>query len=174
MAGIFAFTCSCCGQVHEGSPSFAFDAPYQYSSLSDEQKASMGRLGSDFCTITHEGQTDYFIRTVLLIPIQGVSEPFMWGVWVSLSEKSFARYRDTYDNPVEGDGFFGWVCNRIPWYPEPESALAADVLVQLHGRRPLLLLHHGSENDHPLVLDQRDGISIQKAQEIAEYVRHAP
>ena len=159
--------------MHEGSPSYAFDAPYQYSCLSDEQKASMTWLNSDFCIITHEGQTDYFIRTVLLIPIHGVTEPFMWGVWASLSERSFRRYYDTYDDPVEGDRFFGWVCNRVPWYPKPESSLAADVLVQLHGQRPLLRLHDGSENNHPLVLDQRDGITVQKAQEIAEYLRHA-
>jgi hypothetical protein len=97
----------------------------------------------------------------------------MWDVWVSLSEKSFKRYSDTYESPVEGDGFFGWVCNRIPWYPVTESWLAADVVVQLNGQRPLVRLHYGSEHNHPLVLDQREGISIQKAQQIAEHVTHA-
>jgi hypothetical protein len=37
----------------------------------------------------------------------------------------------------------------------------------------LLFLHHGSGDDHPLVVDQRNGISVAKAQEMAEYLNHA-
>jgi hypothetical protein len=151
MAAIFAFKCSCCGKIHEGSPSYAFKAPDHYTCLREEQKAAMGYINSDLCTITHEEGTDYFVRAVLEIPIHGIEEPFIWGVWVSLSEKSFKRYVETFDAPVEGDGFFGWVCNAIPWY-SPAQTLATDVAVQLGGNRPLLLLHHGSSNDHPLIL----------------------
>jgi hypothetical protein len=61
MAAIFAFKCSCCGEVHEGSPSFGFKAPDHYASLSDAQKESMGNINDDFCTITHESGTDYFV-----------------------------------------------------------------------------------------------------------------
>ncbi len=171
MAAIFAFTCSCCGKIHEGSPSFGFKVPDHYARLTEEQKSSVGQISSDLCTITRDEGTDYFIRAVLEVPIHGVSEPFMWGLWVSLSEKSFRRYVATYDNPVEGDGFFGWVCNKVPWYP-PAGSLATDVRVQLNGDRPLLVLHHGSANDHPLIVDQRNGISVVKAQEIAEFLQH--
>ena len=171
MPAIFAFTCTCCGKVHEGSPSFAYDAPWQYSTLSDEQKKTIGKLSSDICTINHEEGTDHFVRTILEVPIHGVTEPFTWGVWVSLSEKSFTRYVETYDDPVEGEGFFGWLCNQLPYYPET-NALAADVIVQVGGIRPTLRLHHGSEENHQLITDQRDGITVARAQEIAEYVAH--
>jgi hypothetical protein len=171
MAAIFAFKCSCCGQMHEGSPSIGYKAPDQYACLSEEQKESMGKLDSDFCTITHDRATDYFIRAVLEVPIHGIEEPFLWGVWVSLSEKSFMRYYETYDEPVAGDGFFGWVCNELFAYPY-EASRPADVRVQLGGKRPKVLLHRGDpENDH-LVLDQVNGISIAKAQEIAERSLH--
>jgi len=132
MAGVFAYTCSCCGKRHEGSPSFAFDAPHQYASLSDEQKLAMGELSSDLCTITRDGEVDRFIRTVLEIPIVGAQDPFVWGVWVSLSEKSYARYVSTYDNPVAGEGFFGWLCNTLPVYPSG-GPFAVDVLVKATG-----------------------------------------
>lgn len=171
MAAIFAFKCGCCGEIHEGSPSYGFDSPDHYACLSEEQKERMGRRNSDLCTITHDEGVDYFIRAVLEVPIHGVEEPFTWGLWVSLSEKSFRRYVDTYDDPVEGDVFFGWICNRVPWYPESGS-LATDVIVQLGGKRPLLRLHHDSANDHPLIIDQLEGISVAKAQEIAEYLNH--
>jgi hypothetical protein len=172
MAAIFAFKCTCCGEMHEGSPSIAFKAPDQYACLSDEQKSSMGKLSSDFCTITHEEGTDYFIRAVLEVPIHGIDEPFLWGVWVSLSEKSFRRYVETYDEPVEGDRFFGWVCNKPRAYPW-ESSRPADVNVQLGGQRPKVVLHRGENESDPLVLGQCNGISVARAQEIAESSLHA-
>jgi hypothetical protein len=172
MAAIFAFKCNSCDEIHEGSPSFAFRAPDQYVSLSDEQKSEMATLTNDFCTITHEEGTDRFIRAVLEVPIHGVEEPFLWGVWVSLSEKSFNRYKETYDEPVEGEGFFGWVCNKIALYPYGQSR-PSDVVVQAGGSRPKIVLHHGHPETDPLVIDQMQGISIARAQELAERAQHA-
>ena len=129
MAAIFAFKCTCCGEIHEGSPSIAFLAPDHYAGLSEEQKASLGELSSDFCVITHDEGTDHFIRAVLEVPIHGVQDQFLWGVWVSLSKKSFDRYSETYEDAVAGEGFFGWVCNQIPIYPYSASR-PADVVVQ--------------------------------------------
>lgn len=146
--------------------------PDQYACLSEEQRAAMGKISSDFCSITHEDGTDYFIRAVLEVPIHGVEEPFLWGVWVSLSEKSFTRYVQTYDSPVEGDGFFGWVCNSLSAYPY-EGSRAADVFVQpAGGQRPKVVLHRGDPENDPLVIDQVRGISVARAQEIAERSFH--
>ena len=150
----------------------AYRMPDQYANLSEEQRATMGRLSDDLCTITHEdGVVDHFIRTVLEVPIHGVEEPFLWGIWVSLSEKSFRRYVDTYDDPVEGDGFFGWVCNEIPGYPFDQSR-PADVHVQLGGVRPKVVLHRSDDERDPLVIDQVNGISVARAQAIAEHALH--
>ena len=171
MAAIFAFKCSSCGEIHEGSPSFGFNAPDQYATLSDEQKSRMGVLSEDFCTITHTDGIDRFVRAVLEVPIHGVEKPFLWGVWVSLSEKSFNRYKETYSDPVVGEGFFGWVCNRISLYPY-EQPRAADVVVRSGRSRPLVVLHRGDPEDDPLVLDQMHGISVARAQELAELALH--
>lgn len=171
MAAIFAFKCNCCGDLHEGSPSFGYRMPDQYACLSEEQRMAMGRLTEDICTIKHQEGTDYFIRAVLEVPIHGVEEPFLWGVWVSLSEKSFNRYVETYDDPVEGDGFFGWVCNEISAYPFDRSR-PADVRVQLGRARPKVVLHRADDERDPLVIDQVHGISIARAQEIAEQALH--
>lgn len=172
MAAIFAFKCSCCGAIHEGSPSIGYRMPDQYASLSEEQRTTMGRLGEDFCTITHEDGMDHFVRAILEVPIHGIDEPFLWGIWVSLSQKSFDRYVETFNEPVEGDGFFGWVCNEIAAYPYGESR-PADVYVQLGRERPKIVLHRleGAIRD-PLVIDQTHGISMARAQEIAEQAFH--
>jgi hypothetical protein len=74
--------------------------------------------------------------------------------------------------PVDGDGFFGWVCNAIPIYPY-EGSRAADVFVQLGGQRPRVVLHRGTPEDDPLVIDQVHGISVSRAQQIAERALHA-
>jgi hypothetical protein len=172
MAAIFAFTCTCCNEIHEGSPSYAFNAPDHYACLNEVEKASMGHLDDDLCMIKHDEGCDYFIRALLEVPIHGVEEPFLWGLWVSVSQRSFERYVETFDNPVAGDCFFGWVCNAVPCYPAA-GELASDVVVQADGQRPLLFLHQDGENDHPLIADQKQGISIAKAQQVAEFLLHA-
>jgi len=171
MAGIFAFTCNCCGNIHEGSPSFAYDAPYYYAQLSDEQKRTIAKIDSDRCTITHPEGTQHFIRCVLDIPIHGIEDPFTWGIWVSVSEKSFARYSGTCDETREGDGFFGWFANALPCYPST-LALPSNVNLQPGNQRPTVHLHQS--HDHQLMRDQRDGISVALAQAIAETVSHPP
>lgn len=170
MAAIFAFKCNCCGDIHEGSPSFGFRAPDHYLGLSETQRAA-SKLSDDLCVIERDGVTDRFIRAVLEVPIHGVSDPFLWGVWVSLSEKSFTRYVETFDEPVDGEGFFGWVCNEITEYP-CERSRAADVVVQGGRGRPKVVLHQRDVEGDPLVIDQAQGISIARAQELAESAMH--
>ena len=171
MASIFAFKCSCCGKTHEGSPGFGFRAPDQYVSLSEQQKAEMSRIGDDLCMITHDEGTDFFVRAILEIPIHGARDPFLWGVWVSLSEQSFERYRQTFEEPVEGETFFGWVCNEIKPYPSARMR-PADVVVQAGRARPKVILHKDEFEDDPLVADQVNGISVARAQELAEGAMH--
>jgi hypothetical protein len=167
MAAIFAFKCRKCSKIHEGSPSFGYDAPWHYSALSAEEKAA-AELKSDTCVIRRDDRVDRFIRAVLEIPIRGVDEPFMWGVWVSLSEQNFARYLETWEQPDDGESYFGWFCNRLPYY---EDTINLKVRVRpRRGRlRPFLELERSG---HLLAEHLWEGISIQQAQEIAESLMH--
>ena len=167
VAAIFAFKCGKCSKIHEGSPSFGYDAPWHYSGLSVEERA-YSELKSDTCVIRHDEGVDRFIRVVLEVPIHGVDKPFMWGVWVSLSEKSFTRYLETWDEPDESDSYFGWLCNRLPYY-EDTINLKVQVRPRRGGLRPYLELER---NGHLLAEHLCEGISIQQAQEIAERMLH--
>ena len=51
MTPIFAFTCSCCGNLHEGSPSFGFKAPMHYDTLSEQDKPSLATINDDRCMV---------------------------------------------------------------------------------------------------------------------------
>jgi hypothetical protein len=168
MAGIFSFKCSCCGDIHEGSPSFAFKAPDPWLGQSDETKEN-GKIGDDLCYYEDEDGYHYFARVVIEVPIHNVSEPFIWGVWTSLSKDSYEHYFETWDEPDTERGYFGWFSNDLPYY-ESTYSLATDVHPQKGGDRPKLSLH---ESDHELYNDFINGISIEKAQKIAELCMHA-
>jgi hypothetical protein len=167
MAEIFAFTCSCCGEVHEGSPSLAYRAPDPYLSQPEDIQ-NAGELGTDLCRYTDEDGEHYFARTIVEVPIHGVKEPFLWGVWVSLSKESFDHYTETWDGPEEDRFYFGWLCNNLPYYQEI-FPLAADVHPRPDGQRPYLVLH---EVEHEFFDDFSNGITIEKAQKIAEIGMH--
>ena len=167
MAAIFSFRCSCCGKIHEGSPSFGFRAPDPYLEQTEEVRGA-GALDSDLCWYEDQDGTHYFIRVCLEVPIQGVTEPFLWGVWVSLSKKSFERYVATYDSPDTSDSYFGWLCNYLPYY-QNTYAMKTRVHPRESGNRPYIELEN---TDHPLAVDFHRGISISRAQEIAEHTMH--
>ncbi len=167
MPALFSFRCTCCGEVHEGSPSFAFEAPSSYLEQ-PESIQKTAHLGSDLCHYRDEDGSHYFVRTVLEVPIDGVEEPFLWGVWVSLSKASYDRYVETYENSDPTDRYFGWFCNYLPAYPNT-YALKTQVHPRAGGERPWIELE---ATDHPLCQDYHRGISPQRAQQIAEDVMH--
>src|SRR5262245_22238051 len=117
MSEKFSFRCASCSQVHAGTPDLAYDAPLHYYQIPESERSKRCVLTSDTCVIDGE---DRFVRACLEIPIRGHSEVFVWGVWVSLSERSFDRYEELYESTerVEEGPFFGWLCNRLPGYPD--------------------------------------------------------
>jgi hypothetical protein len=165
MTAIFSFKCKSCGKIHEGSPSFSYDSPVYYGQVPESERLQRTKLSSDFCIIDDE---DLFVRVCLEIPIHGVADPFLWGIWITLSKKNFTRYFDTWDTPDESDNYFGWFSNRLPYYPNTIN-LKMNVHPRKGGMRPWIDLE---PTDHPLSLDYHNGISIARAQEIAEYAQH--
>lgn len=159
----FRYTCSCCGEIHEGAPSFSFAAPFYWSQLSEEEKAQ-GELTPDLCAVGEHR----FIRVTLEIPIHGHAEAFLWGVWISVSQKNFERYVETFDEEIQEGKYFGWFNNRLPYYPETLNLKSVAVL-RSHGQRPSLDLE---PTDHPLSVDYREGIGWDRAIEIAEVAMH--
>lgn len=167
MAAIFSFTCVSCDEIHEGSPSFSFRAPDPY--LGQPQAVQeAGHLGSDLCRYEDADGLHFFVRVVLEVPIHGIADPFLWGVWVSLSETNYRRYVDTYDDPDPSDRYFGWFCNTLPWYPDSRN-LKTEVQPRAGGQRPCIVLE---ETSHPLSMDSHEGISVARAQQIAEAAMH--
>jgi hypothetical protein len=167
VGAIFSYKCSSCSKIHEGSPSFAFRGPDPYLEQPQEVRDA-GRLDSDYCVYEDEDGPHFFIRVCLEIPIHGVEAPFLWGVWASVSKQNFHRYADTFSTPDTADSYFAYLCNYLPYY-EKTYALKAQVRPRENPHRPRLTLER---TDHPLSVDFHEGITIERAQQIAEAAVH--
>src|SRR5438105_4472401 len=94
------FTCSTCGAEHDlDTISFGSDAPIQWYLLSDEEQ-SRSRLSGEQCEIESNEGRSFYIRGRLEIPIRGTDRTFTWGVWCSLSEKSYSEIIEHWDDPA--------------------------------------------------------------------------
>jgi hypothetical protein len=164
------WTCNRCGGVHEGRPlDWGYDAPIYWHELTPEQRAR-GKLSEDLCVILDDDGEHFFIRGVLPIPVRTSGEEFRYGVWTSLSEKSFRRVVELWNDPkrTEEPPYFGWLSNSIAGYPETLN-LKTNVHTRDLNLRPTIELQ---PTDHPLAVEQREGITPDRLQELVELQLH--
>ena len=118
-------------------------------------------LSEDFCVLRGE---HYFVRCVFDIPVHGMEEKFGFGLWSTLSRRNFDLYVDGFDDGRYEDlgPWTGWFSNRIATF---EDALNQPCWVhpQLDRQRPVISLE---DDDHPLAIAQREGISAERVLEI--------
>ena len=156
------WTCRCCGRQFNILPlSFASEAPDHWFQIPEAERGARAKLDSDVCII--DGN-DIFVRGCLEIPISGHEEFFIWGVWVSVSKTSFERIVELWDAPVieNEPPKFGWLCNNVSVYPTTLS-LKTHLHLRGGGKRPAIELE---PTNHPLAIEQRQGISIKRVEEI--------
>ena len=159
----YHWTCRCCGKTFDTLPfSFACSAPDNLLGVPEAEREARSKLDSDVCVI--DGK-DIFVRGCLEIPVIGSEDSFVWGLWVSVSQKSMSRIVELWNVPavVDEPPIFGWLCNNIPIYPNTMS-LKTNLHLRAGVLRPLIELE---PTDHPLAIEQRSGISIERVAEIA-------
>ncbi|WP_027380592.1 DUF2199 domain-containing protein [Chryseobacterium daeguense] len=154
------YICQCCGEEKEDWPAIAYSAPYPYSHLSDEEVEN-SELTSDLCIIRYSDETCYFIRAVLVQEVNDSCQNLEYGIWVSLSEKSFNEYVENYNNKDFEEGYFGWLANYFPHY-EFDECIPTNVIVDNSIGRPFVYPHDSFE--HSFVKDFYSGISKEEAE----------
>jgi hypothetical protein len=163
------WTCKSCGAVHDELPlDWQYDAPWYW----DGGRAPHDGLTSDLCVWTDDdGRTNYFIRGLLSIPIVDANDALIYGAWSSLSRESHDRVNELWDDPARVDEppYFGWLSNTIAGYPDTLNIPANVVTSELEWRPQIVL---DPDFDHPLVQEQREGISLDRAKDIAELFMH--
>ncbi len=147
--------------------SYGAEAPFSYEIIASEERESRTLLSSDQCVIDDQY---FFIRGSIEIPVIDSAEPFSWSVWVSLSEKNFCRAQELWNDPgrVKEPPYFGWLNTQLPVYPDTLS-LKTLAHTRPVGIRPLIELE---PTDHPLAIEQREGITMARVREIAEKILH--
>jgi len=148
-------------------PSFGAHAPLSYYAVPESERAKRCALGSDDCVIDDEY---FFVRGCLDIPVVGHTEPFSWGVWVSLSEAHFKEWAKLFGETQRSHvgPFFGWLNAAMELYPDTVN-LKTMVHFRDNGIRPFIELE---PTDHPLAVEQRNGISVARVAEIYAKIMH--
>jgi hypothetical protein len=156
------YTCSSCGKIHEEWPALVYISPTNYDALSQDEKRSIGQLDTDFCIIKHPDQTDRFIRCTLTQKVIDHCENLEYGLWVSLSEKSFQDYSDNFNNESHETQYFGWLSNDLPDYDFSAESISTTVYTRTENNRPEIVPHQ--DFAHPFVQDYYNGITKAEAE----------
>lgn len=154
-----------CG--HDDGEGFCFGSvePDYLAGLPVDQREGRVLIDSDLCVVD---DCHYFIRGRLELPILGTQSTFVWLVWVSLSEKNFNRTVDLWETAgrEKEPPYFGFLNTRLPGYSDT-TQLKVNVHTLPVGLRPSIEVEH---SDHPLAIEQRGGISMQRAECLAKQV----
>ena len=164
---MFRFKCVSCSEWHEGVPGFGWSTPLVYYAIPEAERSTRVELTEDTCIV--DGK-HFFVKGCIEIPVHGADEPFVWGVWVSLSQRNFEQFVGLFDRKdrAQYGPYFGWLSAYFTVYPDAE-ALKTTVHLRDDGMRPYIELQ---STDHPLAIEQRDGISVDRLAEIYAAYMH--
>lgn len=163
-----SFVCRSCDETHDGVPLvWGPDAPTLYQQLSAKERADRAFLSTDQCIVDDE---HHFMRAELTIPIIGSELSFVWLVWVSQSHDNFFKLADQWEmtGRETEPPTFGWLSSSLPLYPE-----TLNMKTMLHQRqvgiRPYVEIE---PSEHPLAVEQKNGITMQTAEDYAARLLH--
>ncbi len=143
-------------------PNLGADYPDPYLDVPEDERAARTTFTPDRCTMRDHDGDHYFVRGVIHIPVHGQEEPFGIGAWISQSRANFERYAA---NEAMGPTF-GWLVNRLAHYEQTTFLLKTRVHFREGRQRPTIELE---PTDHPLAIEQRDGITLARAWEIVHH-----
>lgn len=155
------YDCVCCGKHHDELPTcFLIPLPLPVFQIPEAERARRVEISSDLCVLDGE---HFFILGNVEVRVRESQDAVRWTVWASLGKASFARALELWDTRGREDEppYFGWLCNDLPGY-ESTLNLKTHVHTQAVGTRPLIEV----EPEHQLGLDQRDGITRARFDEL--------
>jgi hypothetical protein len=115
---------------------------------------------------------EYYLRGVIELPILGLDEVFLWSAWARVWQEDYEDFADHYHDEgreTTTGPYKGRLGNNLMGYDPTTLNLRCSIKVQRVGVRPLFIV---DEPEHPLALEQRNGITLQRAQQIASLLYH--
>lgn len=163
-----SWKCATCGLEHADIPlRFGHEAPWRALVPETEFELRVV-LSRDQCMVDEE---HFFIRGHIEIPVHDYPAPLVFSAWSSLSVRSFDHMSERWEAPDRASDppYFGWLCSPIVFYPSTIH-LKLSVQSRSPGFVPLFTVER---TQHPLALDQHNGISIERWHQIAHQLLHA-
>lgn len=159
--------------------------PEHASLVPDAERVDRVKMpNKDFCIVDNHG---FYLRGQLLIPVitdaatdeeeedEEEEKYFSWDIWVSQSKANYERALNEMNKygREKSDPTFGYVSTELSQvYKVSTYNLPAMVTTQPVGRVPQFELEPASE--HPLAIEQRNGISMDRVREIAAILMKSP
>jgi hypothetical protein len=162
------FTCSVCGEYHaERLLDIRMGLPDPIFELGDADRARRAWVGDDSAVLD---ENRFFVRGLLQLPIPELENAFGYGVWAEVSGDDWLQlgklWRD--ERQAEAPPFAGSLANELEPY---ERTLGLPLSLQLVSLERLPAVHL-AEAPHSLVADQRHGITVERAEQLAATVQH--
>ena len=157
------FACTHCHRFHDVLPlSFSVKAPLAVTRLPAEELESRLVITRDQCVVDN---AQFFLRGRIVLPIHGLEEPFIWGVWAEISPKNFIGTQNLWktEGRERTPSYPGYLDTELPLYGNTLN-LEVRVQTQVVGRRPHFTM---VQQDHALAVEQKGGISLARVRQIA-------
>ena len=162
-----SFVCSVCGKQHdERLLDIRLGLPDAIHALDPDVREARTWVGDDFAVLDDER---FFVRGLLELPIPDLANRFGYGAWVEVSMETFRTLMTRWHEPQQFEPVAGYLANVLEPY-ERTLGLAATLRPISADRLPAIDL---ADAQHELVHDQREGISAERADELAAVVLHA-
>ncbi|MCH8620516.1 DUF2199 domain-containing protein [Undibacterium sp. TS12] len=162
------FQCTTCGEFHEGYPlCYGPPAPQLWFNIPEAEREQRCLLSPEVCMVDDD---HYFVLGCVEIPIIDSDDMFVWLAWVSLSKENFVRTHELWEEQGRENEppYFAWFSSALP-YETTTLHLKAKLHTRPVGERPCIELQ---ECDHPLYLQQKQGISWAEVQSLAMRLMH--
>ena len=153
-----ASVCPQCGKVHDELPlDLAYQRPADYFKIPESERTARIDINDDICIID---ASEFYVRGVLELPIKDTDKSFGWGVWARVNKSDLRRYFELWnvENTENEPPFEGKLSGGLKYYPDSDL-LDVTVHLQPKAKRPLFKV---ISNDHPLGIDQKEGITMEK------------
>jgi hypothetical protein len=162
------FRCRICRQWHERLPmSYSAKVAQAVAAIPEWQLDILVAFTLDQCVIDKQ---EFYIRGRIVVPVFKQEEPFIWGVWAKVDEGDFLRANELWETEGRENEppFRGWLNTPIALY-QGTMDLELRVRTQPVGQRPHFEI---VDSGHPLAVEQRRGITMDRVREIAESFLH--
>ncbi len=160
------YKCSCCGQVYDALPlCFGSDYPECYYSVPPDERERRIIIKESLFILDEQ---HFFHRGRILIPITDHNENLIFNVWTSISAENFDKRMNLWEDPArtKQEPYFGWLQTSIPTYGNTIN-IKSIAIEQAVGLIPEI---KSIEENHPLTIDQENGITYKRAVEIVDEI----